>query len=251
MQYFLHFLKVWDAQELTTLYSVILGEKWTWVFSSCMKYDKQKTQFFCFLNFSFHVYFPLIITLVCVDIDYFFFGITLSIISLIFSLLKDSTSSISNTSKVRSSYFFVVIKCNFSLAQKSTKKFTIPQLLWFVLHKKKKYCIREKDYGEKSQSISLNYLIFYSDPNEWTYHSIPTLPRVGMYKNRVKKDKILFLKFLLFCRLVHDDEIQSRKIENNTNILNFPSPYSADSPRALKIEPYFQNISVVLYPISI
>ena len=152
-------------------------------------YDKQKTQFFCFLNFSFHVYyFTLIITLVYVDTDYLFsfIGITLSIISLIFSLLKDSTSSISNTSKVRSSYFFVVIKCNFSLAQKSTKKFTIPQLLWFVLHKKKKYYMREKDYGEKSQSISLNYLIYYSDPNEWTYYT------QSMYKNRVKDDKIFF-----------------------------------------------------------
>ena len=134
-------------------------------------YDIRKFNFF-FLLFEFFIsciFHPNYYT----DYLFSFIGITLSIISLIFSLLKDSTSSISNTSKVRSSYFFVVIKCNFSLAQKSTKKFTIPQLLWFVLHKKKKYYMREKDYGEKSQSISLNYLIFYSDPNEWTYYSIP------------------------------------------------------------------------------
>ena len=125
-------------------------------------YDIRKFNFF-FLLFEFFIsciFHPNYYT------DYFFsfIGITLSIISLIFSLLKDSTSSISNTSKVRSSYFFVVIKCNFSLAQKSTKKFTtIPN--YYDLFCTKRKCIM-RGSCEKNQSISLNYLIYYSDPKK-------------------------------------------------------------------------------------
>ena len=143
-----------------------------------MMYDNRKLNFFFafwIFHFMYILFPPNHYTGLCWHRLFFFLLSELHFqlsISLIFSLLKDSTSSISNTSKVRSSYFFVVIKCNFSLAQESTKKFTIPQLLWFVLHKKKKYYMREKDYGEKSQSISLNYLIFYSDPNEWAYYSV-------------------------------------------------------------------------------
>ena len=115
-------------------------------------------------------YFPLIITLVYVDTDYFFFLLSelhfqLSI-SLIFSLLKDSTSSISNTSKVRSSYFFVVIKCNFSLAQKSTKKFTIPQLSTMICFAQKEKVLYERErlwWEEPIHFFELSYLLFRSE----------------------------------------------------------------------------------------
>ena len=50
----------------------------------------------------------------------------------------------------------------------------------------------------------------------------------GMYKNRVKNDRIFFLKFPLFYLM--NEEIQSRKIQNSIYILNFPAPFSAGFP---------------------
>ena len=143
--------------------------------------------------------------------------------------------------------FFCCYQMQFFSGTKVHKKVYYPPTTMICFAQKEKVLYeRERLWWEEPiHFFELSYLLFRS---EWMNLLQYTQ---SMYKNRVKKDKILFLKFLLFCRLVHDDEIQSRKIENNTNILNFPSPYSADSPRALEIEPYFQNISVVLYPISI
>ena len=143
--------------------------------------------------------------------------------------------------------FFCCYQMQFFSGTKVHKKVYYPPTTMICFAQKEKVLYeRERLWWEEPiHFFELSYLLFRS---EWMNLLQYTQ---SMYKNRVKKDKILFLKFLLFCRLVHDDEIQSRKIENNTNILNFPSPYSADSPRALEIEPYFQNISVVLYPISL
>ena len=57
----------------------------------------------------------------------------------------------------------------------------------------------------------------------------------------------IFLKFPLFYHV--DEEIQSRKIQNNIYIWNFPTPFSAGFPRSRdkRVEISKKN-SVILYP---
>ena len=199
-----------------------------------------------FLLFEFFIsciyYFPLIITLVYVDTDYFFsfIGITLSI--------KYKPDFLFPTHQKYAAHIFLLLSNAIFLWHKSPQKSLLSPNYYDLFCTKRKSIIWERKIMVRRANPFLWIILSFI---QIRMNELITVYTQSMYKNRVKDNKILFLKFLLFGRLVLDDEIQSRKIESNTNIFNFPSPYSADSPRALEIEPYFQNISVVLYLIFI
>ena len=76
----------------------------------------------------------------------------------------------------------------------------------------------------------------------------------GMYKNRVKNDR-MFLKFLLFY--LANEGIQSGKIQNNINILNFPASFSAEFTRSKdkrvgisKLFLSYSTLFLYIYPAS-
>ena len=52
----------------------------------------------------------------------------------------------------------------------------------------------------------------------------------GMYKNRVKNNRIFFLNFPLFY--LANEKIQSGKIQNNIYFLNFITSFYAEFPRS-------------------
>ena len=148
--------------------------------------------------------------------DYFFsfIGITLSIISLIFFPFERFNQFYFQHVKSTQLIFFCCYQMQFFSGTKVHKKVYYPPTTMICFAQKEKVLYeRERLWWEEPiHFFELSYLLFRS---EWMNLLQYTQ---SMYKNRVKKDKILFLKFLLL-----KEEIQNKaENEMNRSILNFP-----------------------------